>query len=355
MGLERKKRVAVGLSGGVDSSTAAALLAAEGYEVAGFMLRVQEAAGAGAEAAADARAVCARLGVPFYALDETERFEREVVRYFAEEYARGRTPNPCAVCNARLKFGAMLERALAIGADYVATGHYARVERGAEGRFLLRKGKDAARDQSYFLAFLSQEQLSRALFPLGGLTKTEVRELARRLGLPTAGKGESREVCFVPGKDYRRFLRERGLVPRRPGEVVDAAGRRLGRHEGVAFFTVGQRRGLGVAAGSPRYVAALDAENNRVVIGGAEELLCRGFCVERCNWIALADPSEPFEATVKIRYKHPGAPARVIPRGRGEAEVIPNEPLRAVTPGQAAVFYKGDLVLGGGWIRNAWR
>jgi tRNA-specific 2-thiouridylase len=355
----RKTRVIVGLSGGVDSSTAAALLLEQGYEVIGITLKLwpqdcvarAEDKCCGPQAVADARAVCHRLGIPFYLVDEAEEFRQQVIRYFAEEYKAGRTPNPCVLCNEKLKFGTLLERARKLGAAYVATGHYARLEHDpVAGRYLLKRGRDPRRDQSYFLFSLRQEQLAHSLFPLGELLKTETREAARARALKTAHKEESMEICFVPDNDYGGFLKKAGLVAPHRGEVVDRAGRVLGHHEGIEFYTVGQRRGLRLAAPGPWYVVDLDPERNRVVVGSAPELLRDEFRLERCNWIPFAEPPPEFEATAKIRYNHPGTPATVTPLPDGGARVKLHEPQRAVTPGQACVFYDGDLVLGGGWI-----
>lgn len=350
------------MSGGVDSSLAAALLVEQGYEVVGVTLQLwaRDCFGpsqdlfkcCGSRAAASVRAVCEHLGIPFELADEAEAFQKHVVEPFAAEYLAGRTPNPCIRCNEHIKFGSLLRRADQLGAAFVATGHYARVERRADGRYLLRKGCDPDKDQSYALFCLRQEQLARALFPLGGQTKTETRAAARRLGLPTSEQPESMEICFVPDNDYRRFLREAGFAAEQAGEIVDVQGRVLGRHEGVAFYTIGQRRGLRIAAGRPLYVVDLDPVRNRVVVGDAAALSRSRFTVSECNWIPFDAPTGPFDATVKIRYNHAGAPATVTPLADGRAEVMLHTPQRAVTPGQAAVFYQGDLVVGGGWIER---
>jgi tRNA-specific 2-thiouridylase len=355
----RKTRVVVGLSGGVDSSTAAALLLEQGYEVVGITLKLwpqdclarAEDKCCGPQAVADARAVCHRLGIPFYLMDEAEEFKQQVIRYFAEEYKAGRTPNPCVMCNDKLKFGTLLSLARKLGAEYVATGHYARIERDpASGRHLLKRGRDPRRDQSYFLFSLRQEQLARSLFPLGDLCKTETRAAARERALKTADKEESMEICFVPDNDYGAFLQKSGLVAPHRGEIVDRAGRVLGYHEGIEFYTIGQRRGLRLAASRPWYVVDLDPARNRVVVGEAADLACAEFRVERCNWIPWAAPPATLEVTAKIRYNHPGTPATVTPQPDGGARVQLHTPQRAVTPGQACVFYDGDTVVGGGWI-----
>ncbi|MCS7091300.1 MAG: tRNA 2-thiouridine(34) synthase MnmA [Verrucomicrobiota bacterium] len=356
-------RVVVGMSGGVDSSAAAALLLDQGYEVIGITLKLwpqdcryrAEDKCCGPQAVSDARAVCDRLGIPYYLIDESAEFQQHVIRYFAEEYKAGRTPNPCVICNQELKFGRLLDRALRLGAQYVATGHYARLQRRADGRTLLLRGSDPRKDQSYFLFSLRQEQLSRALFPLGERTKSETRELARHCNLKTAEKAESQEICFVPDNDYGRFLRDSGFVQPHRGEIVDLQGHVLGYHDGIEFYTIGQRRGLRVAAGRPLYVVNLDPEQNRVIVGEVSDLVTNTFVMERCNWIPFDSLGEPVEVTVKIRYNHPGTPARVEPLDGNRARVFLHIPQRAVTPGQAAVCYQGDLVLGGGWIARSSR
>jgi tRNA-specific 2-thiouridylase len=352
------KRVVVGMSGGVDSSTTAALLMQQGYEVIGITLKLwpQNCAAraedkcCGPQAVMDARGVCGKLGIPFYLVDESGNFKKEVIQYFAAEYKAGRTPNPCVLCNEKLKFGALLDRARELGADHVATGHYARIEPGPNGRTLLKKGCDPLKDQSYFLFSLKQEQLSRALMPLGILTKPETRELARHSELKIADKEESMEICFVPDNDYGKFLLDSGAMVRHRGEMVDLSGRVLGHHDGIEFFTIGQRKGLGISSTHPLYVVALDPETNRVILGGNTDLDRDDFRVEHCNWIAFDTPPDTLEVSAKIRYKNPGTPATVTLLPDGAVNVRLHAPQRAVTPGQACVFYDGDVVVGGGWI-----
>jgi len=363
MNAPSKNRVVVGLSGGVDSSATAALLLEQGYEVIGITLKLwpqdcisrAEDKCCGPQAVTDARAVCHKLGIPYYLVDEAAEFQKHVIQYFGDEYKAGRTPNPCVLCNQNLKFGRLLRRAEQLGAHYVATGHFARLETdSATGRTLLKRGRDPRKDQSYFLFSLRQDQLARALFPLGDKTKTDTREVARHRRLKTADKEESMEICFVPDNDYGRFLRQAQLVAPHRGEIVDVKGRVLGYHEGIEFYTIGQRRGLGVSAPKPLYVLALDPDANRVMVGDDPASLERAeFISFNCNWIPFETPPGAFQATVKIRYNHPGTPATVSPLPGSQARVQLHTPQRAVTPGQAAVFYQDDLVVGGGWIARA--
>lgn len=353
-------RVVVAMSGGLDSSTAAYLLRREGYEVIGLFMRTGVPAadepgrrrGCGPADAEDARRVARQLDIPLYVLNCKTDFDR-LIEDFCREYARGRTPNPCIRCNTEIKFGKLLRYAHALGARQVATGHYARVERRG-GRWVLRRGVDRRKDQSYFLFALSQEQLSRALFPLGGMTKEEVREVARRAGLPVEEKPESQDICFVPESSYRSLLRER-LGPSKPGPLVDLKGRVLGEHPGCEGFTVGQRRGLGIAMGEPYYVVAIHPETNTVVVGPEEALYARLCYVRRLVWGAIAGLRLPRRAQVQVRYQHRAAEALICPSGRDEVGVRFDEPQRAITPGQAAVFYEGDVVLGGGWLERVLR
>lgn len=344
------------MSGGVDSSVAAAMLVEQGYEVIGVTMRLwslQDGDGlrhqkrcCSVEDTDDARRACGQLGIPHYVVNLEEPFRREVVEGFVAEYAAGRTPNPCLACNERIKFRPMLERALAFGADYLATGHYARIERGPEGHRLL-KAADPEKDQSYVLFQLGRRELSRLRFPVGGQSKAQIREIGRRFGLPNADKPDSVDICFIPNGDLRGFLEER--LPMRPGPVVDGEGNVIGEHRGVAALTVGQRKGLGVARGEPLYVIALDSVANRVVAGPREQLHSRGLEAERVTFVAGVAPAQEFECGVRIRYRSPEARARVRVDG-DRARVTFEEPQRAVTPGQAAVFYRGDEVLGGGII-----
>jgi tRNA-specific 2-thiouridylase len=350
-------RIVVGMSGGVDSSVAAALLVEQGFEVIGVTMHLAGSASrcCSLDDADDARRVAERLGIRFYVANYTERFRSEVMEPFADAYLAGRTPIPCVACNRRFKFRRLLERAHALGARGVATGHYARVEREADtGKRRLRRGADARKDQSYFLFDLDQAQLARASFPLGGLRKDEVRARARALGLATAEKPESQEICFVPDGDYAAAVeRLRPEALPGEGEIVDRAGRALGRHGGIHRFTVGQRRGLGVAASRPLYVTRIEAAANRVVVGGADELLAPGAEIEGVSFVAGEAPPGPIAARVQVRHRDPGTPAKVEALPGGRARVRFTEPVRAITPGQAAVFYDGDVVLGGGWIAGA--
>ena len=355
-------RVIVAMSGGVDSSMAALLLAEQGYEVVGVTLRLwtldrPEAAPhhrgcCSVEDIDDARRVCQVLGVPHYVVNAEEAFKERVVDYFVREYARGRTPHPCVACNDRIKFDFLLHRAMALDADAIATGHYARLVAEGDAPVRLLKAVDPSKDQSYVLFGLGQEQLRRLLLPVGWHAKADLRKQARAAGLPVADKPDSQDICFVPEGDYREFLAERADPA--PGEIVDLGGRVLGRHQGVGRYTVGQRRGLGVAAPGPTYVVGLDPEAARVTVGPLEALFASEMRVEATTWVAGAPPTGPVDATVKVRYKSSEAPATVAPDGTG-ALVRFHAPQRALTPGQAAVFYQGEEVLGGGYIEPAVR
>jgi tRNA-specific 2-thiouridylase len=342
------------MSGGVDSSVAAALMADRGYETVGVTLHLAGSASrcCSLADADDARRVAERLGIRFLVANYTERFREEVVKAFADAYLAGRTPIPCVPCNSRFKFEYLTERARVFGADAVASGHYARVDVDPEtGLRRLRRAEDASKDQTYFLFELTQAQLGAVHFPLGGMKKAEVRAVARRLGLGTADKPESQEICFVPDGDYAAAVeRIRPAALPGEGEIVDGRGRVLGRHGGIHRFTVGQRRGLDVAAGERLYVTAVDAARNRVRVGGAAALRARGADLERVSWVTGAPPPRSLRAAVRVRHRHAGAPAAIEPRKGGRARVRFDEPVGAVAPGQAAVFYDGDVVLGGGWI-----
>lgn len=353
-----KPRVVLGMSGGVDSSVAAYLLREAGYDVVGVTLKVwpqdcisrAEDKCCGPSAIADARGVAHALGIPHYVIDEADQFEKIVINYFASEYQAGRTPNPCVMCNEKLKFGNLWEKAHALGAEYIATGHYAIIEHH-QNHAVLRKGRDSRKDQSYFLFSLRQPQLLRALTPLGDLSKPEIREIARSLGLKVADKVDSQEICFVPGNDYKAFLRTHMRADEfHPGGIYDKHGRHVGQHEGIELFTIGQRKGLPGGSPKPLYVIDLDPETSSVIVGEAEDLLTERFEVNHVNWLDAAPLDEPREIEVKIRYGHSGARATIFPKPDGVAELHLHVAQTAVTPGQAAVFYDGDRVLGGGWI-----
>ena len=353
-----RKRVLLGMSGGVDSSVAGYLLREQGYDVIGVTMKVwpqdcisrAEDKCCGPQAVADARAVAHSLGIPHYVVDEADQFERTVIDYFTSEYQAGRTPNPCVMCNEKLKFGNLWGKAEALGCDFIATGHYAIIEHHRD-RAVLRKGIDPRKDQSYFLFSLRQPQLRRALTPLGTMRKPEIRKIARSLGLKVADKIDSQEICFVPGNDYKAFLRSHlGENEFHRGEIYDVEGNFVGEHDGIELFTIGQRKGLPGGSAGPRYVVDLDAQTNRVIVGDVEDLVCDEFEIDRTNWIARELPDEDVDATVKIRYSHPGTPATVTSLENHRARIRLHEPQRAITPGQAAVIYDGDVVIGGGWI-----
>ena len=352
-------RVIVAMSGGVDSSLAAALMAARGCEVVGITMQLSGSASrcCSMTDAEDARSVADELGIRFFVANYAERFRSEVIEFFADSYLAGRTPIPCVVCNSRFKFDHLLERTQVLGSQWLATGHYARIDRDpATGDLRLRRAADRDRDQTYFLFQLDQGQLSRACFPVGEMTKAEVRAKARSLRLATADKPTSQELCFVPDGNYVEVIEEiRPHARDLEGEIVDEEGHVLGRHAGIHHFTVGQRHGLGVQRGQPLYVTRIEADGQRVVVGGVESLDCRGAEVEEVNWIAGEVPRQTLRADVQVRHRHQPAAASVEPDSRGGARIVFDEPVRAVTPGQAAVFYQGDSVLGGGWIARGLR
>lgn len=356
------ERVVVAMSGGVDSSVAAALLLEQGYDVIGVMLRLWAEVDDGQaslnrccslEAVEDARRVAAHLGIPFYLRNVEQPFKERVVDTFIEGYTQGITPNPCLACNQHIRFGALLRHALALGADYLATGHYARVRSTPVGTYQLLKAKDERKDQSYVLHVLNQKQLSHALFPVGEYTKPEVRHLAVQYGLPVAEKGESQELCFVIDNDYRRFLKTWAGEAIRPGPIQDRTGRVLGEHQGLSFYTVGQRKGLGITAPVPLYVLYLDMAENALIVGTADELGRSELTTKEVNWMAGQSPTEPFEASARIRYKARDVSATVTPLPENRAYVRFDEPLRDITPGQGVVFYKGEVCLGGGIIERS--
>jgi tRNA-specific 2-thiouridylase len=351
-------KIVVAMSGGVDSSVAAALLAQQGHEVIGLSMQLYDQRGGEIRFGTcctiddlhDARRVAARIGIPHYIMNFERQFDDQVVSNFVREYTAGRTPIPCVHCNGDLKFATLVERAAGLGADYVATGHYARIERDPiSGRVLLRRGVDASKDQSYFLFTLTQEQLSHAMFPVGDLQKTEVRDQARALGLPVAEKHDSHEICFVPDGDQAAFVERYSGGPA-PGAITDVAGRVIGRHEGVHRFTVGQRKGLGLSSPIPLFVVGIDADAATVTVGPREALQRTHLTASGVNWISGVRPAAGTRVTAQIRYRHREAAATLRPLDDDRAELTFDEPQTAIAPGQAVVFYDGDVVVGGGWI-----
>jgi tRNA-uridine 2-sulfurtransferase len=360
MDTQIKKRVVVAMSGGVDSSVAAALLRSQGYDVVGMMLRLWSEPGAQdsnrcctPEAMGLARKVAGRLGIPFYAVDVQERFFDLIVDKFIQGYDAGITPNPCLTCNRHVRFGLLLEQARSIGADYLATGHYAVVRKDEEGTCHLHRSTDIAKDQSYVLHVLTQDQLRHALFPLGNLKKSEVRQLAGEYGLPVAERRDSQDLCFLAGDDYRNFLNRNAPHVFQPGEIHDHCGKVIGNHNGLANYTIGQRKGLGISSPVPLYVTSKNAATNTLVVGDLSEL-GNNFCVaEDVNWVRGCAPERPFSAFIKIRYRAKEAAGNVLPDGTNRVTIKFDEDLRDITPGQAAVFYVEDEVLGGGVIASA--
>ena len=352
------EKVVVAMSGGVDSSVAALLLQQQGYDVVGVTMKLYSLDEANLPAhyqgcctlddVEDARQVCHRLGIPHYVLNVQREFQAFVIDYFCSEYQKGRTPHPCIACNDKIKFSFLRNRAVALGADYVGTGHYAKIELGPDG-WLLRKAVDTAKDQSYVLFGMGQDELAHTLMPVGAFPKDEIRQMAQDSRFINADKPDSQDICFIPLGDYKAFLKER--LEQTPGEIVDADGRVLGRHEGIEFFTVGQRRGLGVTGGEPLYVLTVDAETHRVVVGPEDALYQKQMWTSRVNYTSGRPPDGPVPVGVKIRYKSEESEAVLHPRG-DHALVCFDQPQRAVTPGQAAVFYQGDVLLGGGIIEG---
>ncbi len=345
------KKVLVGMSGGIDSSAAVWLLQQQGYEVEGVTLLLTEGSACGSSRdVEDARMTAERLGIAHRVLDERQWFHDTVIRDFGNTYAAGATPNPCIVCNREVKFGRLLTRALDEGFDAVATGHYARIEQTKNGRFLLKKAVDAAKDQSYVLYSLTQHQLSHVLFPLGEHLKTDIRALAAEQGWEAANKPDSQDICFIPDGDYAAFLEQQMGIKREPGEFLDKDGQVIGTHSGMIGYTIGQRKGLGVAFGEPRFVVKKDAVRNTVTLGRSEDLFCDRLVADRINWVSIPELIEPMTVTAKTRYSQKEAEAVIAPCEGGRVQVTFLEPQRAITVGQAVVFYDGDTVVGGGTI-----
>jgi len=355
-------RVVVAMSGGVDSSVAVALLKDEGYQVIGVTMQIwpsgkdEDRFGGccGIGAVEDAKRVAHKLGIPHYVMNFRDIFAEKVIADFCQEYRSGRTPNPCIRCNQYIKFEALLEKAKGLGADFIATGHHARIEKDeAKGKYMLKKGVDPQKDQSYFLYAVTQEQLSHILLPVGNLTKEKVRKIARELSLPVADKPGSQEICFIPDDDYAEFLKDYIPQAAEPGPILNEQGSILGNHQGIMSYTIGQRKGLGISAKEPLYVIAIEPERNAVVVGSKEQALGDELIASDLNWIAITRPTQPVTTRAKIRYRHPEAEATVIPFDEKEVYVKFNEPQLAITPGQAIVFYDGNIVIGGGTIESA--
>jgi tRNA-specific 2-thiouridylase len=351
-------RIVVAMSGGVDSSVAAALLAEQGHDVIGLSMQLYDQRGGEQTWGScctlddlhDARRVASVIGFPHYIVNFERQFRETVISNFVQEYASGRTPLPCAHCNSDLKFSTLLERARGLGAERVATGHYARVERDANGRWLLKRSADPEKDQSYFLFSLTQDQLARAVFPVGTLAKSEVRSQARRLGLAVAEKPDSQEICFIPDGDYAAFIERKDPAVARGGTIVDEGGHQLGTHGGVHRFTIGQRKGLGIASTIPLYVVRIDADAGNVMVGPRSALERLRLTASGVNWIAIDAPAAPVRVAAQIRHRHKPAPGVVCALPDRRAEMIFDDPQAAITPGQAVVFYDGEAVVGGGWI-----
>lgn len=359
-----KPRVLVAMSGGVDSSLAAALLVQEGYDVIGATMQIwdkdipeDDAENRGCcslSAVDDARRVAEKIGIPYYVLNFRDMFQKTVIDYFVDEYGAGKTPNPCIACNRFVKFEGLLQKALALGAEYVATGHYAKIAYDDKlGRHTLSKGIDHTKDQSYALYHLNQNSLKHFLMPLGTYTKVETRRMAAELGLSVANKPESQEICFVPNDDYKSFLAEKSPEALKPGQIVDITGKVLGKHQGLPLYTIGQRKGLGIAAGKPLYVVELDYDKNQVVVGSDKDVFASELIADDFNFITIDSLEKPMTVSAKIRYGAKEGMARIIPLADGKVHVKFDEPQRAVTPGQSVVFYDGDMVIGGGIIIKA--
>jgi tRNA-specific 2-thiouridylase len=355
--MKETRRIVVAMSGGVDSSVAAAILHEQGYEVIGMMLRLWSEPGTESQnrcctpdSMALARRVAARLDIPFYVIDARQIFYDTVVSYFKQGYLQGDTPNPCLVCNQQIRWGFLLQHALSLGADRMATGHYVRLRKAEVGNVQILRAADERKDQSYVLHVLNQDQLQHAIFPLGEYSKVEVREMARRYGLPVASRPDSQDLCFLGSDDYRSFLRRNLPEVQTQGPILNTQGQPVGLHEGLAFYTIGQRKGLGVASLLPLYVVEKDLGKNALVVGPKEALGKNSFGAQQVNWVSGSPPRAPFRAEVKIRYKAAYAWCTVTPLGDDRVQVLLDEPLRDITSGQAAVFYDGDICLGGGII-----
>jgi len=356
----------LGMSGGVDSSVAAAVLLEQGYEVIGVTMQIwpdmddcrkqTEGGCCSLSAVDDARRVANRLGINYYVLNFKDVFQQKVIDYFTNEYLAGRTPNPCIACNRFVKFEALLTKAVSMGMDYIATGHYARTTFDEKtGRYLLKKSVTTEKDQTYVLYTMTQYQLERTLFPIGGFRKDQVRAMAREYGLPVASKPDSQEICFVEDNDYGRFITENTDTEIKPGYFVDRQGKILGMHRGIIHYTIGQRKGLGVSFGKPMYVAEIRPEDNTVVLGDADEVFSAGLVAAEPNYISIDELKDEMRVTAKIRYSAKEAPAVIRPLDRNRVEVVFDEPQRAITPGQAVVFYDGDTVVGGAVIERSFK
>jgi tRNA-specific 2-thiouridylase len=347
-----KKKVMVAMSGGVDSSVAAALLLEKGYDVAGVTLKLWS--GMSETVISDARRVAEVLGIPHHVLDLSDEFNRRVIEYFTSEYTRGRTPNPCIICNRHIKFGVLLEYSLSKGIEFLATGHYAIVcFDGERRRYILKKAKFPEKDQSYMLYRLTQPQLSKIILPLGEYSKDEIRQISRTMDLPTASKSDSQEICFIPDNNYSKFIQDNTKGRIEPGNFIDTKGNVIGRHKGIINYTIGQRKGLGIAFGKPMYVVAIDAVSNNVVLGDETEVYSDSLIASDVNFISISSLAGEKRVKAKIRYSSKGADARISPCAQDDVKVEFDSPQRAVTPGQSVVFYDGDIVVGGGIIKSS--
>ncbi len=342
-------RIAAAMSGGVDSSVAAALLKQQGHEVIGVTMKLADNKNS-QNAITDARKVTAKLGIPHHVIDLQDIFKRTIITDFCREYGLGRTPNPCVLCNRHIKFGILWEKVKGLGADFLATGHYARIEKTNRGRYLLKKGKDKRKDQSYFLCQLKQEQLKHSLFPIGNLTKDKVREIAQEMRLPIVNRNESQEICFVTDDDHARFLKDHYPGEIIKGPILDWHGKQLGEHKGIMFYTIGQRKGLGITAREPLYVTAIVPEKNTIIVGTKEQTYANELVADNLNWITESMPEKPINVKTRVRYRHPEAESTVSIIDENSVHVQFAEPQMAITPGQAVVFYDGDTVIGGGRI-----